>query len=55
MRLSFLSYKLTREDAARLCEILARRHDRTRTLRDLERRHRVWPYVVEAAAAVALF
>lgn len=50
MRLSFLPYKLTREEAARLCEILARRHDRTRTLRDLERRHRVWPYVVEAAA-----
>ena len=50
MRLSFLPYKLTREDAARLCEILARRHDRARTLRDLERRHRVWPSVVKAAA-----
>ncbi len=50
MRLSFLPYKLTREDAVRLCKILVRQFDGTRTLRDLERRYRVWPRVVEAAA-----
>jgi hypothetical protein len=50
VRLSFLPYKLTREDAARLCAVLARQFDGTRTLRDLERRHRIWPHIAKAAA-----
>ena len=46
-------YILTREDAKRLLAVLTR-HGGERTLRDLQRRHRFWPHVVEAAAAAGV-
>jgi hypothetical protein len=46
-------YILTQEDAARLVAVLARRGGRL-TLRDLYRRHRFVPYMVEAAAGAGL-
>jgi hypothetical protein len=47
-------YVLTHEDAVRLCAVLKRWYDGRRTLRELERRHRVWPRVVKAAAAAGI-
>lgn len=46
-------YILTQEDAVRLLAVLARRGGRL-TLRDLYRRHRFLPYMVEAAAGAGL-
>jgi len=47
------TYTLTREDADRLAAVLTR-HGGERTLRDLERRHRFWPHMVEAAAVAGV-
>lgn len=47
------TYTLTREDADRLAYVLTR-HGGERTLRDLERRHRFWPHMIEAAAAAGV-
>jgi hypothetical protein len=55
MRISFLPYSLTSEDAWRLYDVLrSYRYGEVRTLRDLARRHRIYPRVVEAAFAAGL-
>jgi hypothetical protein len=42
------AYKLVREDAFRLVAII-KRHGGFRTLRDLDRRHRFWKHMIDAA------
>ncbi len=51
MRLS--RYTFTREDADRITRVLSR-HGGARTLRDLRRRHRFWPRVIEAAESAGI-
>lgn len=53
MRLSYCPYALTWEDAGRLIAVLTRRGD-SLTVRDLERRHRIWTRVIDAAAAIRI-
>lgn len=54
MRRLLWHYILTREDAARLLAVLARRSG-SLSPRDLERRHRLWNHAVLEATAAAGF